>query len=202
MLSSTASVPGSQGLSFPRDLPMEGHLRALALWYYLISLVLMAMVVLFITEGIQKDHAFAGNMVMSAIFILVAAGFASLGCFLSRYSDSARFAAKVLTIVWLVLSLPGSLLGAFGAIGDWRVGEAQTSSLVLTVGGGLMNLGWQLAILWVVDSERTAEICTPEYRSNARSKPGPSGFSSPLFWLPLGLAGGLALLGAVARQAL
>jgi hypothetical protein len=177
-----------------RDLEMEGHLRAIGLWCYLGSALSLLITVMVASGGMRRVNDGALDPVLEASFGLTAVGLGYLGYHLGRFSNGARRAVKVGGRVLLLLTIMYGLGHVFGSIGNGR-GDPQPDKIFFAVVAILVMLAVNVAILWAVDSDRAARICTPEYQDSVRAKPVPYGFVSLLFWA--GSAAFAALIGTV-----
>lgn len=178
--------PGQVSLALQRDLPMEAHLRALALWYRVGAVLLVvggvAFVWLFgwVGKALMSDRSlwagwhgpgamWAGALGYVGTFLVAAAaGSWLLGHFLSRYANGARIAAGVLTLLGLVL---GTMQLAMTAMMFNRLtalyGDSGLAgpSLAGPVAKFILSTLWMISIAWTLWSRRAAQVCAPAYRT-------------------------------------
>src|SRR5581483_4372628 len=216
-----SAAPGADAakvaLGGQRDLIMEAHLRALAIWQR-VGAVLMAVAALWLVGALAmagsrlgQFSGFIGGIgaVMAAIFLAMAVGSWVLGHFLSRYSNGARITAGVLTSIslgWQVLSTGfamfarpsyayddyGSRYGGYGMHHSSGAGMWAVLSFILIV-------IWMSSVLWALFNRRSSKICTPEYRDIVAKTPelAPSTLKSAFFIIPAALGGFVLLLALV-----
>ena len=152
-----------------RDLKMEAHIRAIAIWYRVFGVVYGGCFLLafFITlakgVGIQTQGVLGLGVVVCVLSYLV-------GHFLKRYSDPARIISGILAIV-----AGGSLfIQAMAAGGE---GSIFTAGLIIYYG----------FVCWALFSRRARKICSGKYRkvSERTAYVVPKTFHSPFFWAPM-----------------
>lgn len=164
---------GERWSAAPRDLDMEAHLRAIAVWQRIAGLLAL------LASGLLFFASSAGGappaLMLVALLPLVLVGGASLavGQGLWLYHAWGRWTLVVLNAV-------GLLNGLYGLVAGHKL-------------GGLLQLGWVGATLAVLLSARAAQICSAEYRQRVARTPNASvrWYASPFFWIPavvLGLA--------------
>lgn len=152
-----------------RDVVMEGHLRALALWQ-MVPAVLGAIVVLGLLVASVVGQLGAASLVLIAVpGALVVATYA-LGHFLWRYHSAAR-------LIHLIIAA----LGVLGSLFELIAAPGVVGKLAALVGAI-----WPTAILLVLASPRAAHVCTPEYRDLVRRTPTVvvRWYLSPFFYAP------------------
>lgn len=178
----------------PRDLKMEGHLRALALWYRIGGLLcaVVGLIMLVVGAGSGRMGGAEVGCIM-AVMVGMGALLFVLGHFLGKLSNGVRIACGVLTILGMVMNLLSLAVGAGGGPG----GGAAAGGNAL---GVLFSLGWSSACLWAFFNGRAAAVCTPAYVDNMARTPQlkSATFSSPFFWIPLGFIGLVMLIAVVA----
>jgi hypothetical protein len=171
-----------------RDVVWEEHLRAIAFWPRVSSLLGLVGVVLLagyaLSEGVARSGralAALGVLVLPALLLL--AGVYAVGHYLHRYHPAARIVQMVLTGVGLASGLLDVV--------------AQPRIVLLALPG----LAWTGAIFFVLLNARAARICSDDYRELVRCTPAVrvSWWASPFFWIPavlmaLGFVASFALL--------
>lgn len=184
-----AAAPGADAaqvsLALQRDLHMEGHLRALAFWYRVGAVLMVAggATLLGVFGWIGgaamrggggspwggSGAMWAGALGYVATFVLAAAGGSwVLGHFLSRFANGARIAAGVLTIVSLVLVAGRFVVTAmlYNRMSDDLYGAYYARpSLAGPIASFLLSAIWSIAIAWTLFSGRAAQVCAPAYRT-------------------------------------
>jgi hypothetical protein len=208
-----AGQPGVDGahleMALRRDLIMEAHLGALAIWYR-VGAVLGVVGALAIVVGLGAAASglrnldgggawgtggalFAGALGwMAMLMVAVSAGSYVMGHYLARYVNAARVAAGVIAVLGLVLTVVRTgftiyvVERAYDLYGGGRYGYGGPS-----LGGiifwALVTIMWSIAVTWALLSRRSATVCTPEYRTivaRTRELKAPT-FKSPFFVLPL-----------------
>jgi hypothetical protein len=170
-----------------RDLAMEGHLRAIALWLRVGGLLSLGMLglMLFISSQARLPQGGMELMISGGVSL----GFIVLGFALSRYSNAARIITGILTILYGLVLLGTIALGG-------------AASIVAFVWLALWG-AWSCALLWALFNSRSARICTAAYRDGVAATPDqrPSIFRSVFFWIPMGVIIfmiGLTLIAALA----
>jgi hypothetical protein len=206
-----AAAPGADAdqvtLALQRDLAMESHFRGLAFWYRL-GAVLLGVSVLgllgmfgfvgrhelgMVTQMSPGASLIAGALGWIAMVMLVAVvGSYVLGHYLARFSNGARLAAGILTIVSLAFGLLKFVLTcfAYSKIGDLYAGDVyydMRPSLAGPIVSLLLTTIWSLAIIFTLFSGRAAAVCAPTYRTivarTAQMKA--SMVKTPFFVIPL-----------------
>jgi hypothetical protein len=196
-----AAAPGADpdtvAIALQRDLAIEAHLRALALWHR-IGAVLVAVIAIavMVQSGIVASRLSAeglGDAVglwlsgatvwVCSIVLAMCAGSYVLGHFLARYVDAARIVAGVLAVIELVLAVVrtcGSL-----ALQSHRYSPYGSSSAG-TILAFLLNVVWTSCVAWVLLSSRAAHVCRPQYRTLVARTPAlqPPTYRSPFFLIP------------------
>ncbi len=171
-----------------RDLDMEGHLRAIALWYRIggVLIAVAGLVAAFALPALMggKAGAAGAGCVVAVLIGMVGLGAGSyaIGHFLWKYSNAARIVAAVLTILGMLSNV---IQVAGPAMGAGRPGQGAADMI-----GGLIGIGWSIALLWALFNARSAAICTPPYASSVMRTPHlqPSALGSPFFWMPFLIA--------------
>ncbi len=178
-----------------RDLKMEAHLAATALWHRVGALLAGALVLI----GWLFGHADVGEGRWSApVALAVCAAAYLLGAALGRRSNAAR----VIAGVFAVLGFAGTAIGSCSG-----VLHGERTSLI----GIALSLAWSAAYVWVFWSQRSRRICSAGYQRLVAASPTvrPRVATSVFFWVPmiffaiavvmivlvLGVAGLAALLG-------
>ena len=158
-----------------RDLVMEAHLRAIGMWTCFLGLLLVVgagLAIFHLARNPAGDETImAGVTAATGVFAYV------LGSFIRRFSPTACTIVGILVL----LSMATLFLGGGTAILD-------DLGLLL-----MIPLAWYVAVMFVLFSDRAAEICTEEYHSlvaSTREVKSPM-VRSPFFWIP---AGAMALL--------
>ena len=153
-----------------RDLKMEAHIQAIAIWYR-VSGVLYGVILLIaflITLGMKTvDFRIRGLIGLGVAVCLLSY---LLGHFLKRYFNQARVIAGILAIVTGGSSLIQSLA------------EGGKSSIFTA--GVIFYYG---AVCWALFSRRARRICSEKYRQVAERTAyvKPKTFNSPFFWIPM-----------------
>ncbi len=183
-----------------RDLSMEAHLRAIAVWYRIsgvlvafLGLVFLALIVP--SMGGSGPAAGCGVAVMLLFLAIGAVSFA-LGHFLGKYSNGARIGAGVLTILGMV----GNVIQIFAAMAAPSSGRGQPGGAAGVVIGAVLGLGIGAIYLWAFFNQRSAAICSPGYAALVARSPHlkPRTFASPFFWGPFVVGGLLFVIGVAA----
>ncbi len=201
------SPPGADAAR--RDLAMEAHVSAIALWHRIQAVVGLVAVVLGVPALIIMSGGEMGSMehaVIAIVFVMVAGasiGYFFIGRYLGRYYDGARIAAAVL----IGLALASSAINLVAAGGRVAAGGAEAGPAAMLLLLVAVAIAWDVAKLWALYNARSGAILTAEYRAVVARTPqlAPPTFRSPFFWLPLvgiglALAGGaLAVLSIVRR---
>ncbi len=223
-----AAKPGADpekvALGGQRDLIMEAHLRALALWYRIgavllvVGMVLMTATGMAATRGLGGMGGFGGDvmggvlMTLAVITLLSAGGAYVLGHFLARYSNGARITGGVLTAIglaWVVLSTVLAIVrassessyydpygGGYGARHYYGHSSGfGFGSVIITI----LYLLWIASVLWALFNKRSSQICSPRYRDIVARTPEltPPTFKSPFFIIPTALTVFAILFSAV-----
>lgn len=164
---------GERRSAAPRDLDMEAHLRAIAVWQRIGGL--LTLIAVGLASALAATGGVRPGVVALGLLPLLLVGGASLavGQGLWLYHGWGRWTLVVLNAV-------GLLNGLYGLFAGQRL-------------GGLLQLGWVGATLAVLLSARAAQICSAEYRERVARTPGTRvrWYASPFFWIPavvLGLA--------------
>ncbi len=191
MLMDTGVVEGGQ-ITFPdepevdRDYRMEGHLKAIARWYLwggvllVIPALLAGMSLVFGRASREPGGTFytlVGTAALAAISVLFLAGSHSL----SRFSDRARFSLLIFNALAGAFNLLQIAVLLWGPEADGMDPKKSHSALMVAA----FSLLWYGHVCWALGSKRSAEVCAPEYRAVALQDPGPSGWTSPFFWMPI-----------------
>lgn len=201
----------------PRDLKMEAHLRAIAIWYR-IGAILGVLVCLlvglagFAGMSMGGGRGRSGEMAAGAgAFLCIAivgggicALFYLLGHHLAKYSNTARIIAGILTILNILGSVCNvfSLMAQAGGMGGMRP-ERDAPPMALMAVIVLFGLAYGIAQCWALFNGRAGAICTPEYQNLVAQTPSqqPPTYASPFFWLPFVFVLGGCLLGALGAAA-
>ena len=192
-------------LALQRDLAMESHFRGLAFWYRLgaVLLAVSGLAMLGFMWSLQHGAVFdptvrssslvAGLVGWASMLMLAAVvGSYVLGHYLARFSNGARLAAGILTIVSLAFSLLKFVLTAiaYSKIGDLYAGDAyydMRPSLAGPIVSLILTTIWSVAMIFTLLSGRAAAICAPTYRTivarTAQMKA--SMVKTPFFVVPL-----------------
>jgi hypothetical protein len=212
--------PTKVALGGQRDLIMEAHLRALAIWQRVGGVLLGVAAVWLVGTSMLTSHegAFGGTLAAVAMFgavfcLVLAAGSFVIGHFLARYSNVARIIAGVLTALSAAMQLlrTGALLFMSsgsrydGGYGDYNYPRhsyyysysSGPSGILIVV--SLVALIWMIALLWVLFNARSSKICSDRYRDLVAKTPElrPPTFKSPFFVIPAALSGFMILLAMV-----
>jgi hypothetical protein len=173
-----------------RDLAMEGHLKALALWYRIGGGIAFFFGLWMIIAGGGSSSHGSGlgralgevAFVIGIVIVLASAGGFVLGHFLGRFANGARITAGVFGAIGMASQLLNTCVGTFAG---------RRGPNVAALFSGVLSLGWSAAILWVLFNNRSSEICTPRYRELIARTPDmkPRTFQSPFFWVPLIIIG-------------
>ena len=171
-------------MALQRDLAMESHLRGLAFWYRAGALVFGAgFLALFALVGgalaavpsLPSLHGagalWAGAFAYVVAIVLAAvAGSYVLGHHLARFSNGARLAAAILTVMSLGFALVRFVLtcvaysrlsALYGDAGFLGEGPSLAGPIVLFVLSTLWSIGMIVTLL----SGRAAQVCAPAYRT-------------------------------------
>lgn len=162
----TAPRRGADGGGAPRDLDMEAHLRAIAVWQRIGGLLGLLGGGLLVFAG-AAGGAPPGLLLLGALpVILVGGASLAVGQGLWLYHAWGRWTLVVLQAVGLLNAL-------YGLVAGHKV-------------GALLQLGWVGATLAVLLSARAAQICSAGYRQRVARTPNASvrWWASPFFWIP------------------
>ena len=179
--SAPGADPGQVSLALQRDLAMESHLRALGFWYRIGAVLFgVGFLTLFglggalvgLTSSLHGSNAlWASAFGYVAMFVVaLAVGSYVLGHFLGRFTNGARLAAGILTIVSLAFGLLRFVLicVAYSKLSD-LYGDAGFYSARPSLAGPiamfLMSTLWSGAIVFTLLSGRAAAVCAPAYRT-------------------------------------
>lgn len=161
--SGRAPAPEPARRTIQRDLSAESHLVALAIWQRITCMLGVVFVgwTLMSLSGLGAPAALVGAAVALPLAVSVACG--ALGFFLMKYSNVARMLTAALS--------------AFGILATVLGGPSLAS---------VIPLGFHTAVLAVLLSDRSAALCTPEYRERVARTPGESvpWARSPFFYIP------------------
>jgi RNA polymerase subunit RPABC4/transcription elongation factor Spt4 len=159
-----------------RDLRMEGHLRAIGLWFRIGGVLMLAWLGFLTLSGypLLRFMPSEARMFLMAYGAL-AFGFVLIGFFLSRFSNTARLIAGICTTLFVSIQV----LQAIHAF-EGRIREA--GSLI-----AVMAAGWGIAVLWALVNARASKICRPGYAQLVSMTPQArsSMANSPFFWIPM-----------------
>jgi hypothetical protein len=164
-----------------RDLWMEAHFRAVALWYEIFGVLswLLALGILYYMR--EKYDLPPEKIVSLKIGAITCLGWGALmfavGWFLDRLSEPARVIARILTLL-MILGWAYFIVRPRGGIDShsWFSVVYAVFSIL-----GLLAVGWALA------NWRSAVFCTEDYRTLVKNTPSerPATLKSPFFWVPL-----------------
>jgi hypothetical protein len=182
-----AAAPGADAdqvtLALQRDLAMESHFRGLAFWYRLgaVLLAVSGLAMFGFVRSLQHSALFdptmgssslvAGVLGWAAMFMLAAiVGSYVLGHHLAKFSNGARLAAAILTIVSLAFGL---LRFVFTCIAYSRLSALygdnsfydMRPSLAGPIAMFVLTAIWSGAIIFTLFSGRAAAVCAPAYRT-------------------------------------
>jgi len=180
-----------------RDLTMEGHLQALALWDRIAGILLVIGGIFFLV-GTSSLHSRTGDNIIGRLleslgifagiaFFLFAVAYYALGHFMARYDNVARIINGVLCAI-------GAGLNLLSSCGNMASSRSGGGGVIGGAIGAMIVIAWSAAKLWAYFSPRSATICTDSYRELvARSSDmKPRTYSSPFFWIPLAFLGLMA----------
>jgi hypothetical protein len=182
-----------------RDLAMEAHVTAIALWYRIGALLGGVGLVLVLVSTIGSAGRIRSEMMVIIVVVLaLCLGLVVLmyllGLHLGRFSNTARIIALVLTL----LGMAGSVL-QMGMASVLSVGSPYSKGPPLgpSVAMHLVSLCWSAAYLWALYNRRAVALCTPEYIEGVSRSPGvrPPTYGSPFFWAPFILLALTVVLG-------
>jgi len=171
-----------------RDYEMEGHLKAIARWYTVTGVIFQLAALFGAGSLIVRARRLPGQVdpdfVALATYFAISAIALVIGHSLSRFSNVARRVVQWLTGITFLVSLFGfATSGLDLALGTPKNVAAQViglvSSAIITI--------WYGALTWALSSDRSVELCTERYRRAALEDPGPGGYRSPFFWIPMTL---------------
>lgn len=210
---------GAGGPMGKRDLDMERHLRAIAIWYRINGVLLFVACACFIIAavvGISQtsgrgrggEAGIVAGVMMVMVVICGGIGLLTylLGHYLAKYSNGARITTGVLAILGMVGSAC-NLLSSLAQLGG--AGRAGAPEGAVLLGVLVMVVLWIAiygGICWAVFNGRSAAICTEQYRALVARTPSqqPSTYSSVFFWGPfvmMALGCGLIAMMAAAGNA-
>ncbi|GEM_PF-2339762 len=216
-LTSAAVGIGRREAAGRRDLGMEAHLRAIAIWSRIggVLYMLAAVAVLVIGligigvmsgskrgGGAEAAGAAMGIMVVVAVLIGgIGVLVFLLGHYLAKYSNTARIISGVLTIIGIVCigcNLIGTVAGLAG--GGSRGGAPEGGVLLVTVLVTLAQAAYYCGVAWVLFNSRSSAICTYPYHQLVAQTPSqqPPTYRSIFFWAPFILMVGGCLMGLLA----
>jgi hypothetical protein len=156
-----------QRLAEPRDLPTEEHLRAVAFWQFLPS-VLVAIVAL---VGGMKVGGVLAIPVVVAVFLPGCAAAFALGYSLWSYQSWCRWVNVAMSASFLTLGLAALVLSGFN-----------TWALI----GMILLTAWHGSLLYLLVTK--GHVFDLDYsQAAARSRVTVAIWRSPLFWIPIGL---------------
>ena len=166
-----------------RDLVMEAHLQAIAIWYWIAAaacVLLAGGLVLFFKESLPAD---AQRMMKAGIVmgILGAVTSYALGSYLMKYSEGARITAGIMSGLTLLMNI-AAVARPGGALSQGNWGRLVSTTLAA---------GWCVVLLWAFFNGRSSIVCSEEYRVIVKATPDqkPETFRSPFFWVPFILVG-------------
>jgi hypothetical protein len=159
------SLPRGSG---GRDLRMEAHYKAIAIWYRLGGYLTLAagLVVLLMFIASPGRYDLPGLALRLAATFGVGGLCLVIGIYLARFANQARLVAAVLTVL--------SALGQFAQVAR-RPGHSLSAAISLAI---------LAAFLWAFLSKRGAALCSEEYAEKMAQTPHlkPATFASPFFW--------------------
>jgi hypothetical protein len=189
-----------------RDLVMESHLSAIALWFRVGAILGMVGIGLAMF-GLMADSRRSADAGAAIFAVLLVGGILALllvlGQKLAQYSDGARITAGVLSVIGLI----GQWLQLLVLLGESsrRMGRDREAMAVWIVVATLVGTAWAITMAWALFNSRSARICTESYRQLVARTPEqkPPTYGSPFFWIPLVLLGLvlLAVFGAAFARA-
>jgi len=206
-----AAAPGADAdqvtMALQRDLAMESHFRGLAFWYRLGAVLLgvsaLGLIGMFGFVG-RHELGMVSHMSPSASLIAGAVGWIAmvmlaavvgsyvLGHYLAKFSNGARLAAGILTLVSMAFGVLKFVLTciAYSKINDLYAGDIyydMRPSLAGPIVSLLLTTVWYLAMVFTLFSGRAAAVCAPAYRTivarTAQMKA--STVKTPFFVVPL-----------------
>lgn len=185
-----------------RDLAMEAHLRAIAIWYRIVAVLLAIAGVCFLLAGAMGGGSSReGPALMVAAIMVGGIGVLIylLGHHLAKYSNTARIISGVLTILGAGMQALQLLVLAAGQAPKQAMGAGP---MILI---GLVQMGYYIAQTWALFNGRSSEICSESYKQAVQQSPhlSPPTYSSPFFWGPFALfavAFGIGFVGAFSRM--
>jgi len=199
-----------------RDLVIEAHLRAMAVWHYVGAAVLVvAGLVMYVVAGaggIGSSHGAlggigrmlaAGAILMGSVAVVVGGGFGVLGHFLWRYWAGGRIAAAVLGFLgiayrlfevvatFMMRSALEDDFGSYSRYGHSYGYHRAGPSIGWTLFFAVVAIAWTAAMINVLLSRRAATVCSPAYRELVAATPQVKAqwYKSPFFVLPAFLVG-------------
>ena len=200
-----AGTGDSAAILGKRDLAIEAHVRAVAIWYRAGAAIVGASTLLFalvmLNDAMEYTRGRGARMLAIAIPLLITealcAGMFVIGTRLSRFSEFGRIAGAVAEGLLGLVQLWG-IVAAILAHDGVRLG--------VTVVQTLVSGAWIAAVMLLLLSKRAAAICTPSYRELVadRTDQQPPIYGSPFFWVPfigVALFVGLMLLGGLLMSA-
>jgi hypothetical protein len=205
-----AAAPGADAeqvnMALQRDLAMESHLRGLAFWYRLGAVLLgvSGLAMFGFMWSLQRHSAIFDPSVRSSSLLAGLVGWVSmlmlvavvgsyvLGHFLAKFSNGARLAAGILTILSLAFGLLKFVLTcvAYSRLSDLYVGDSyydMRPSLMGPIVSLLLSTIWSGAIIFTLFSGRAAAVCAPVYRTLVArtAQMRASMVKTPFFVIPL-----------------
>jgi hypothetical protein len=174
-----------------RDLKMEEHLTAIAIWFPTLGFFVAAVGVGLVVTGIVDWEFNRLDLFSKGLYTLVI-GLASawLGFSLAHFSNIARISAGFLTVLAIVVQGVGTLIFL-----------SSTTFSIESFLGSYLFFVYLGAMLLALFNRRAAVVCSEGYRRLLDHRPGapPGTYSSPFFWAPFV---GLVLFVAVVVVAL
>lgn len=148
-----------------RDVDAEAHVVAMAVWQRItcmLGVIFSAWTFMSLTSLAGAPASLAVAAIALPLGVSVCYG--ALGFFLARYHHAAR----LITIVLSIVAILGTVL---------------TGPSLLSV----IPIGYNAAMIVVLLGERSAALCTTEYRQRVERTPGVSvpWAASPFFYLPI-----------------
>jgi len=176
-----------------RDLPMEAHVQAIAIWYRIGGVLTGLAGLLFLVTGAMGGSS-AGTEIMLLGLMVAGMGVLiyRLGHHLGKLSNAARIAGGVLAVVGLGIQALQLLMIVAGS-----APRGQSPGVAFAL--GLLQMGYSGALAWALFNARSSAICSEPYRQVVRQSPGerPPTYASPFFWGPFALVGVASVFGFI-----
>jgi hypothetical protein len=176
-----------RGVPLQRDLKMEAHLTAIAMWFRICGYLMALPALILVIMGIGL--AGLGPLVVGTLIRMVGSlpvlglGLAGilLGVYLGRFSNIARITAGVLTVM-ATTGQVGTVIFLF----PYKI----LMTIELFLGFCFFSV-FMIAVLLALFNRRAAVVCSEGYRRLVDFRRGvpPGTYRSPFFWVPfVGLA--------------